>query len=75
MPHDATFHQGLNCLLCQRIEFSLIITVNPSIHTLYNSDFVVCSFVVNSIDLNRVREFARKRFLLNAVSGVCLPTS
>ena len=65
MPHNAAFHQGLQCLLRQiqssekEIKYTLeIITCEPSIYTMdYPHYFIVCSCMENSIGLKRVYSF------------------
>ena len=54
-------HQGLHCLLRQNLSskkeiqyFLEIITCEPSIYTMDHPDFIVCSFLENSISLKRV---------------------
>ena len=60
MSHDAVFHQGLHFLIRQNrpseiqkeIQYSFRnMTNNPSIYacTMYHPDFIVCSFMENSI--------------------------
>ena len=60
MPHNAAFHQGLDCLLRQNrsseICFLKIITCDLSIYTMDHPDFIVCSFMENSIGLKSVKE-------------------
>ena len=58
MPHNAAFHQGLHCLLRQNrssakeIQYCLeIITCDPSVYTMDKHDFIVCSFMENSIGM------------------------
>ena len=60
---DDIFHQGLHCLLRQKsssgkekqydLFFLKNITSDPSIYTMDHSDFIVCSFMENSIFLKR----------------------
>ena len=53
MPHDATFHQGLHCLLrrnpsSEKEKLSICfasIACSPSIYAMDHSDFIVCMFV------------------------------
>ena len=61
MPHIAAFHQGLDCLTRQNRSSEVeihycfeIITCDPLLYTMDNPDFIVCSFMENSIDLKRV---------------------
>ena len=60
MPQNAAFHQGLHCLLRQnpsserKIQyFQEIITYDPLVYTMEHPDFIVCSFLENSIGLKR----------------------
>ena len=62
MPHNVTFHQGLQCFPSQNqySEKDLIININnknifleivtcdPTIYTMGHPDFIVCSFMENS---------------------------
>ena len=64
LPHNAAFHQGLQCLLRQNqfsekeIKFILeMITCEPSIYTMDRPDFIVCNCMKNSIGLKRVNSF------------------
>ena len=56
MPHYAAIHLGLHCLLKQNqsSKKNAITTCNPSIYTMVHPDFIVCSFMENSIGLKRV---------------------
>ena len=61
MLHNATFHQGLHCLLkqfdLQRKEYIFgNYNLDPSIYTMDHTDFIVCSFMENSIGLKSVKE-------------------
>ena len=63
--HYVAFHQSLHCLLrqidLQRKKYNNfgggggIITCCPSIYTMDHPDFIVCSFMENSIGLKRVK--------------------
>ena len=62
MPHEAAFHQGLHCLLGQNVSSEKeiifgweIITFDPSMYTLDHSDFILSSFMENSISHKRVK--------------------
>ena len=62
MQHNATFHQGLHCLLGENgssekdIQLCLqYITFDPSIDTMNHPDFVKCSFMEYSNGLKRVK--------------------
>ena len=62
MLHHAAFLQGLHWLLSQnqiserKIQYFLkIITCDPSMYTMDNPDFIVLSFMENSIDLKRFK--------------------
>ena len=58
MPHNAAFHQGLHCLLRQNLSSEnllKIIACDPSIYTKDHPDPIVCSFMENSIGLERVK--------------------
>ena len=62
MLHHAPFHLGLhwlpsqNQILDRKIQHLLeIVTCDPSIYTMDNPDFIVLSFMGNSIDLKRVK--------------------
>ena len=61
MPHNAAFHLGLLCLLRQNPSLEkeiqivlVIITSEPLIYTMDLPNFIVCSFMGNSIGLKRV---------------------
>ena len=61
MPHFAAFHQGLHCLLRQKQSskkeiqyFGEIITCDPLIYTVENSDFILCSFIAKFLLAERV---------------------
>ena len=65
MPHNATFYQGLHCLLRQNRSsekekdiFWEIVKCDPSIYTIDQPVFIVCvcSFMENSIALKRVNK-------------------
>ena len=60
MLHNAAFHQSQHCLLRQNlssvkeIQYVLkIITYGPSIYRMDHLDFIVCSFIENSIGLKK----------------------
>ena len=60
MPHDAAFHQGLQCLLRQN-QFSEkynifleILICDPSIYTINDPYLAVSNFMENSIGPKRV---------------------
>ena len=60
MPHNAAFHLGLLCLLRQNPSLEkeiqivlVIITCEPLIYTMDHPNFIVCSFMGNSICLKR----------------------
>ena len=64
MPQYAAFHQGLHCLLRQNQsseknkQYLLeIMTCDPSVYTMDHPDFIICSFMENSIGLKRVYPF------------------
>ena len=61
MPHDAAFHQALNCLLRQNqssvkeIQYFLeLITCGPSIYTMHHPDTTLSNFMGNSIGLKEL---------------------
>ena len=61
MMHDTAFQQGMHCLPRQNqtskkeINFSKIITCNPSIYIMNHPDFTVSNFMGNSIGPKRVK--------------------
>ena len=62
MPQNAAFHQGVHCLLRQNQSsekaihyFLKIINCDPSTYIMDHPDFIVCSFVENSIGLKTVK--------------------
>ena len=59
IPQNATFHQGLHCLIRQtRKKYNIIleiITYGPSIYTMDNPDFIVFSLMNNSIGMKIVK--------------------
>ena len=81
MKHNVAFHRGLHCLLekmdLQRKKYNIffeIITRDPSIYTMDHHDFIVCSFMENSLGLKWVKnlhlalsffKLTEKTFILN----------
>ena len=66
---NTAFQQGLQCLLRQYRSaekelilniFLKIITCDPSIYTMDHPDFIVCSFMENSIGVKRVKHNSKK---------------
>ena len=62
MPHNAAFYLSLHCLL-KKLDLQKemqnileIIPSDPSIYTMDHTDFIVCSFVENSIGLKGIIE-------------------
>ena len=68
MPHYVALHQGLHCFLWPTSFFTeryripymynislQIIACDPSMYTLVQSDFIVCSIMENSIDVEKVK--------------------
>ena len=50
MPHNAAFHQGLQCLQTQnqpseKYQFWGIINCDPSIYTMNKPEWIVCNFM------------------------------
>ena len=63
-----SFHQGLHCLLRQidiqrkKYDISYFENYTPSLYTIDHSDFIVCSFIENSIGPKRVKPmYSRNR--------------
>ena len=75
---DDIFHQGLHCLLIQNhlqrkknnIFKKKNTTSDPSIYTMDHSDFIVCSFMENSIGLKKGEELLAIRRIFSLVDMV-----
>ena len=59
IPYDTAFHQGLHCLLrqidLQRKKYNIFLEKKPFAPSIYNADFILCSFMENSIGQKRVK--------------------